>query len=278
MRAWQRYLKKHVMNEKLLKSFVSYIIPIISIVIALLLVYVSFLQLQVNDKLADSNEKLTNITTEYYRYHPPEVSVIQGYVGKLLVFSDGNRGTYITILGLASVYNNAQSDDIALVRVKNFRKSIRGYGLKTHFNIEENHKIPDDTAPFYFTVIFEGNSFSIPVIPGNSPKEIPLIITLFDEFRDLNINHANNKNNNMSIIIDELNIEVVHPNNKEIMENLTVLKPIEINYTIGQNKAQVKSNDGKIHEIIVKSTQNKEIYDTWKLNFLSSYGSSSFII
>lgn len=205
------------------------------------------------------NQNLTDITKEYYKYNSPDVSLIEGYIAKLYVLRDNNSGsTYFTILGMSSVYNSALSRDVALLKQKNLGNS---------FNLSKSNKIGRND-----TISIEGSSFPIPISPGESPKNVPLLITYKKE-RIINTNAT------VELEIDEKIsiIEVLHPN-KTILTNLTSLKPMNIIYTMGKDTAIVKMNDGGIYNIDVRYTEDKETYEKWKITFLRPYGISALII
>lgn len=250
---------------------------IIMAIATVLLLVVSFLQYQANLELSDSNEKLTNITTEYYRYHSPEVSLIQGNVVKLYVLHDGNSATHLTVLGLASVYNCATSDDIALVRQENL-----GYSYKpvedqkiTVYEVQGNVVTPiyEVNIATNDSISIEGCTIPIPIIPGEPPKDVPLLMTY-------KIENTIELNTTIELeIIEEIsNIEVIHPNSKKIISNFTALEPINITYVMGQDKAIVKRGEVIIYNIEVRYTDNKETYQNWKRTFLRPYGLSSLTI
>lgn len=223
-------------------------------------------------KLSNSNEKLTNITLEYYGYHLPKVSLIQGNVANLYVFRDNNSGPYLTVLGLASVYNSAESDDIALIRHKYIGTSFRPYAN----NIIKLHTVQGNSIQSYEidignndTISVEGNQFPIPISPGEQKKDIPLLITYKPEdIVDLNTPIG-------LVILEEITIiEIIHPVEKTILTNLTALKSTNITYIMGEDTAIVKSNDGNTYNIEVRYTEDVETYRDWKKMLLRPYGSS----
>lgn len=246
----RRYRRSHSSNE-INRKMVNYqkglyIFTGILAIATVLLAIFTFL-------LYNSNEKLTNITTDYYKYHSPDVSLINGYIAKLYVLRDNNSGTYFTVLGIASVYNSKLSTDTALIRQKNLGKS---------YTLLNND-----------TVSVEGSSFPIPIVPGYPPKDVPILVT----YKNQKIMDTNAP---VEIAIDEdaFNLEVLHPTSKIILYNLTSLNPANITYTMGKDKADVKMNDGSIYEIDVRYTEDKKTYQDWKLTFLRPYGISSIII
>jgi len=248
-----RFLKEE--NRKKLKSFSS----ILMIIFTLLLVLVAFLQYNVNLKISESNEKLTKITTEFYKYHPPEVILIKGEVIKLYVLKD-RTGTYFTIVGLASVYNSALSDDIALIENKYIEHSNP---LKT---IENN-----GSSTIEGNLYIEGNIFPIPLNPGDS-SDFPLLATFKTD--DL---ISQNFTFNITLDSTVSTIEVIHPINKTILDNLTAFEPINIVYLMGSDEAIVKKN-GHNKSIQVRYTDDTDLYHGWKQTFLSNYGTGSFLI
>lgn len=210
-------------------------------------------------KLSDSNEKLTEITEEFYRYHPPDIGLTSGYVAKLYVLRNNSYGTYITVLGIYSIYNSASSDDIALVRKTNLKESFKPLDI-------QDVSINDSLS-------IEGNLFPISIIPGESPKEMPILVT-----RKIEKMIENDDEIKLEIKSDISRIEVIHPTDNKILTNLTVLNPCNITFTMGQNTAIVEMNDSIKYNIDIRYTEDYEIYQNWKRTFLRPYGISSFTI
>jgi len=266
-----KVVRNFINNIKLINPNV-----ILAIATVLLLV-VSFLQYQANLELSDSNEKLTNITTEYYRYHSPEVSLIQGNVAKLYVLRDGNSTTYFTVLGFASVYNSALSDDIALVRQENTGNTYKLFDDTkiTIYGVQGNviTQIYEVNIPINDSISIESTTIPIPIIPGEPPKEIPLLMT----YRIENTIELNTTVE-LEIIKEISNIEVIHPNTKKIIANFTALDPTNITYIMGKDMAIVEKNGRNVYNIEVRYTENKETYQNWKRTFLRPYGLSSLTI
>ena len=263
---------------KVVRNIIKLINPNVILTIAtVLLLVVSFLQYQANLELSDSNEKLTNITTEYYRYHSPEVSLIQGNVAKLYVLRDGNSTTYFTVLGIASVYNSALSDDIALVRQENTGNSHKLFDDKkyTIYGVQGNVITPiyEVNIPINDSISIESTTIPIPIIPGEPPKEIPLLMT----YRIENTIELNTTVE-LEIIKEISNIEVIHPNTKKIIANFTALDPTNITYIMGKDMAIVEMNGRNVYNIEVRYTEHKETYQNWKRTFLRPYGLSSLTI
>ena len=272
----------------------------------ILLVVATLGLLAINHNLSESNEKLTNVTTEFYRYHPPDVSLIHGSIYKLFVLRDNNSGTYLTLLGISSIYNSAQSDDIALIRQKKLGETIEFVSPKIKL-IEGNLNTYNLNLKVNDTIKIEGNPFPIPVKPGEVPKVVPTSITYhMERILDYNAacyillkgnsshskyNHIFNYDNLTNQYIPETDVstcdltiqtnitdlEVLHPISKEIITNLTNAEPVEIKYIIGQNRAIVNLNYG-IYYINVEYTEDRETYQNWKIKFLTSYSPVSVTI
>lgn len=229
------------------------------IIFTFLLVIVAIFQYNVNLKISESNEKLTIATTEFYKYHPPEVVLIKGQVIKLYVLKD-STGNYFTIVGLASVYNSALSDDIALIEKKY---------IKNSYLIKASEK--DDSSTIEGNLYIEGNIFPIPLNPGDS-NDFPLLGT-FKTNDLINQNFTIDVTVNTTVSI----IEVIHPINKTILANLTAFEPINIIYRMGSDEATVINNDINT-SIQVRYTDDIDLYHSWKQTFLSNYGTGAFII
>ena len=260
----------------------------------------------INQNLSESNENLTNVTTEFYRYHPPDVSLIHGSIYKLFVLRDNNSGTYLTLLGISSIYNSAQSDDIALIRQKKLGETIEFVSPKIKL-IEGNLNTYNLNLKVNDTIQIEGNPFPIPVKPGEAPKIVPTSITYrMERILDYNTpcyilikgnsshskyNHTFNYDNltnqfipepdvstcDLTIQTNVTDLEVLHPISKEIITNLTNTEPVEIKYVVGQNKAIVNLNHITYY-INVEYTEDKETYQNWKIKFLTAYSPISFTI
>ena len=228
-------------------------------------------------QISDSNEKMTDITKEFYRYHLPEVSLIEGYVGKLYVFRDNKSGSFFTVIGFASVYNSAQSDDIALARQKYLGKSYKPFENTkiTIYGVQDNSMIEiyEIDIENNDTISIEGNPSPIAIIPGEPPIDIPLMMTYKSE-DDINLN----KTVEFEIVEEISIIEVIHPINKTILANITTLKPTNITYIMGKDSAIVRNSDGRTYNIDVRYTENEDTYRDWKRIFLRPYGISSFIV
>ena len=237
----------------------------------ILLFFVSFLQYQANLKLSESNEILTNITKEFYEYHPPEVSLITGDIDKLYILNN-NTESKITIVGIASVYNSGLSDDIALVIQKRIgappyiqNEKVTLYGVQGNTTT----KLYEEYTGRNYTIYIDGNPIPISV-PPKEQKEIPILMTYKLEKASETVE--------LEIMEELSDIEVIHPTNKTILKNITALKPATITYTMGNDKAFVKCDDGISYKIDVRYTTNEETYMDWKASFLRQFGVSSLII
>lgn len=209
--------------------------------------------------LSNSNERLTELTEEFYMYHPPEIGLTSGYIGKIYVLRNNSYGTYITILGVYSIYNSATSDDTALIRKTNSKES---------FKQSDNQGMLNN---YSFTI--EANSFPIPINPGESPKEMPILVT--SEIKEV-INNGNEIR--LKIESDISKIEVIHPIDERILANFTTLNSCNVILIMGENTAIVEMNDSKKYNVEIRYTEDHEEYQNWKRTFLRPYGASSFLI
>lgn len=298
-----RYRRRNSANR--INNQLAHYTKVLAIATIILTISTIFL-VYFNYNLSSSNEKLTNITTEFYSYHPPDVSLIKGMILKLYVLRDNNSGTYLTVVGVSSVYNSAQSDDIAVVRQKNLGKSYSFENLKmTIYEVQPNLITSYDLeSQLNDTIDIEGIPFPIPVKPGDLPRKIPTLITYhmgnnIDLNTTCNISikgntsqtsniHTFSKNLltnqitmepvlsacNITMKANITNIEVIHPISKKIMANLTTAEPVDIKYVVGQDIAHVNLN-ASTYSIGVRYTEDKEIYLNWKRRFLASYGTVS---
>lgn len=232
-------------NEKLTKATCWLVIATI------LLVVVGGLQLILSSNLVDLNEKMTNITFEFYRYHPPDVSLTNGYIARLFVCQDKSMGTYITLYGMGEIYNSDQSNDIALVRPKKL-------AMEQTF---DNGRI-----------VIEGNRNYISIIPGEEPKLIPILVT-YQINKDFVLNDSIDINVNSNIS----QIEVIHPLDKKILNNIKVLEPANISYKFGENTAKLDQSDYGVN-IQVLYFEDYHEYVDMKKNILFDYGKTAVLI
>lgn len=244
---------------------------IVQICLLFLAAIVGYYTISIENQISDSNEKLTNITDEHYKYHPPEVTLIKAYVSKLYVLKDNNSGTYLSILGIASIYNSALSDDIALVRQKNIGQLDKPFEYKIKILVgDKSYEGP--LMPSNVVKSVEGNLFPTSVIPGNPPADVPLLTT-YKTSKIMNLNKT------IDFVVDTnfSVIEVIHPVNKTILTTLTSFEPTNVTYIMGSETASIKMNDSHTYTIDVRYTEDKETYRDWKRIFLSEYGTGAFI-
>lgn len=248
-----RCLNKRNIDEDLSKY--TKILAFATIILAIATVLLVFETL----KLSDSNERLTKISEEFYKYHPPDVGLTPGYISEIYVLRNSSYGTLISVLGVYTIYNSAISDDAALIKKTNLRES----------SIPPD--IPNKTISGYTTI--EGNSFPIPIIPGDPPKQLPLLVT-----RQIGIIIEDNSTIYLEIQENISKIEIIHPVNMTILSNLTALEPCNVTYKMGQNEAIVMMNDGSKYSIKVDYSEDYEQYKYWKSKFLNQFGTGYFII
>ena len=100
----------------------------------------------------------------------PDVSLIEGYAAKLYVFHDNKSEPSFTVIAIASVYNSAQSDDIALVKQKYLGISHKPFENKkvTIYELYGNSitNIYEEDIGNNDTISIEGPFSPIPIIPG----------------------------------------------------------------------------------------------------------------
>ena len=223
---------------------------IVLTVATICLLIVAGLSLSATQDISESNEKLTNITEDFYTYHPPDVSLISGHIAKLYVVRTNNSETYLTVLGYYSPYNSALADDIALVQQAHIGKQfMMANGV----------------------IVVEGIIPPFPVIPGEFLEEIPLLMTH-------KIQESIEISTIMNITIPPLYANITHPVNKTLLANLTAIESVNINYTMGENKATMYLSDGHTQSIYVRYTEDIETYNDWKNTMLLQHGSSFYII
>ena len=226
------------------------IVTVFLVIVTVFLVAVGSLQYIVSSNIADSSEKMTNITYEFYRYHPPEVSLINGHIGALFVCQDKDMGTFLTIYGVGEVYNSAQSNDIALVRP----------------NIRIGNQIKNGA------MFIEGNQNYIPIIPGEEPKSIPVMAT-YQQNSSLILNYSIQLNVDPNIS----QIEVIHPIDKKTLGSIKLLEPTRIDYKFGEDKAKLNTNDYS-ETIQVLYFEDYYEYVDMKKEILFGYGKSAVLM
>ncbi|MBN2488513.1 MAG: hypothetical protein JXA98_05750 [Methanosarcinaceae archaeon] len=214
------------------------------VIATICLVIVGGLQYSATCEVAKSNAILTNITSEHYKYHPPNVSLTNEYIGKMFIYQDNDKTT-VTIYGIGSFYNDGKSDDIALAR-----PSSLGEVLK------------NETV----WIVREGNRDSIPIIPSEEPKRIPILVSY-------QLNESININGRVYISIspDISQIEIIHPLNKTILKNITILSPAYIDFKFGDKLVIVNSDDYNQY-IEVIYFDNYDEYVAKKKGLLYEYG------
>lgn len=200
--------------------------------------------------ISESNEILTNVTEEFYSYHPPDVSLISGFIDKLYVLKYNNSETYFTISGYYSTYNSALADDIALVQ-----------------QADIGNPIIDDNIVF----VVEGIVSPFPVTQGKFSGELPLLSTLNIKQQSIE------KNASITINFSPIYVNVTHPLNKTRLANLTAIESTTIIYTMGEEKATVQMNGGHTHSIYVGYTEDVEMYNLWKKTMLLQYGHNFYM-
>lgn len=218
-------------------------------------------------QMVEINRNLTNITEEYYRYYPPNVSVIYGTVLELYVFRNESCGTSITIAGLSQVYNGGIADDYGVVRLKY-------WGLSPETTIEEElnfRLLIEDTIvtlkgkrKIDAKLIVEASPYPIPIPAGGPPVEIPILVTLWTP-EVLNLNSTTN------LMIGKLPLEVIHPNTKEVISNVNALEYGNITYVIGEETANAQIMGRNIN-LIVRYTEDFYTFRVWRGDFLQRHG------
>ncbi|MFY1112722.1 MAG: hypothetical protein AB3K77_13735 [Methanosarcinaceae archaeon] len=204
-------------------------------------------------EIAESNELLTNVTSNYYAYNPPDVSVTSRWIAYLFVCNNESKGTYITVVGLPSFYNSALSNDVALLKPRGATREKRvSYGR----------------------IVMESNAYPIPLSPGESPKIVPLLITHHYE----NNTFQSKEQINISVDSNASIVEVIHPVNKQIIENINSLENVTIHYVFGETNAKIYYENGYDPRIPVQYTTNYDIYENLKRNLLSVYGDGALTI
>ncbi|MCK5660883.1 MAG: hypothetical protein KAH86_05940 [Methanosarcinales archaeon] len=224
---------------------------IVLTVATICLLIVAGLSLSTTQDISESNEKLTNVTEEFYSYHPPNVSLISGYIGKLYVLKKNNSETYLTVFGYYSPYNSASADDIALVQQAHIGESFIG----------ENGAV----------TVVEGVITPFPVIQGKFSGELPLMSTL-------KIRQSIEMNVTIDVEIPPIYLNVTHPLNRTLLANLTATEFAIINYTMGEEKATIHMDGGHTQPIDVRYTEDIEMYNHWKKTMLLQHGYSIYII
>ncbi|SFM72332.1 hypothetical protein [Methanolobus profundi] len=242
-----------------------------SVVIAFLLFWVAFQQMNLENEISDSNKILANVTAQEYGYHQPDVSLVDSYYVKLYIYQINETATKFSFLNLARVYNSAQSDDIALVKPKNIMKTARipdlGVGViyivdnsSGEVLIQQNFSFPPG-----YTYSIEGLPFPVPVIPGDSPQEIPFFLTIDSTHEKDHESFGFNINDSL---------EVYHPNGL-LMNEINIPTTSSIMYSRGDETVVVKVDNGIAYTIDVRSTDNETTYHNWKNQFLLKYSSSA---
>ena len=202
-----------------------------------------------------ATDQIAEITQQEYEYHPPKVTVTYGQVIKLYVLRNESCGTYISLVGLAHVYNSGIANDIAVIQQKG-----RGLGYGSAIQTEENVMIDA-------IVDFEGSPYPVPLSPGAFPTEMPILITSHtDKMIELN--------STMELIIkkEDARLEVIHPINKKLIDNITSLESINITYKMGEETADAETADGRMLIMDVRYTDNIDTYMIWKKTFMYEHG------
>lgn len=242
-----------------------------------ILALVAALQFAGTLKIADSNEKMTDITEIFYEYHPPNVTLIDGSFAKLYVLKQNGSNTEISVVGIASVYNSALSDDVALVKKNVY--STPYYPLseaKFIFYIVNNttgdiYSTTEVPIIINDTLFVEGNSFPLPVNPG-SFTYIPIMLTIKS-----NSDVPLNKSINFTIDHNHTRFEVVHPTTKKQISNFSSCETSHITYIMGENIAHVTEITGREYIVDVRYTEDKEVYTEWKNIYLLQYGRGALV-
>lgn len=228
-------------------------------------------------QMVEVNKQLTKITDEFYEYHPPNITVTYGQVTKLYVLRNESCGTYISLVGLAHVYNSGTADDVAVIRQKGLglvsnlpatRKEeeiVKVYSEDQLYQILVTTRIDEVDEPA--SEYFEGSPYQVAVIPGASPVEMPILITS-------RIDKVIESNATIELIIEEgyARLEVIHPTTKELIGNITSLEPINITYKMGEGTADAETIDGRTLIMDVRCTENVDTYIYWKKTFMHEHG------
>ena len=207
-----------------------------------------------------ATDQIAEITQQEYEYHPPKVTVTYGQVIGLYILRNESFGTYISLVGLTHVYNSGTADDVAVIPQK-------GYGLGDGIAIKMKNESEDVIHTSVENVYFEGSPYQIPIIPGASPTEVPILITTnTDETIDLNYT--------IELILKKefAHLEVINPATEEFICNITSLEPINITYKMGENTADAKTANGEALIIDVGYTDESDTYWKWRKKFMEDHG------
>ena len=223
--------------------------------------------------------KMSEITSDFYTYHSPDASVIDGYVTNLYVLNNNSTKMYISVVGLASVYNSALSDDVALVKKMNLRKNYKPFNdeiimIASIVDMGTGEVLQRQEIPYVRngTVNVEGNIFPISINSGES-EYIPILISYVRET-------PFEENNTIDLEIDTnvTQLEVIHPTNKTILYTMTAFSPINITYIMGKDTAIVKVDNHTSYNANVRYTEDENTYRDWKYKFLLQYGEGAFVV
>lgn len=237
------------------QAAITVIVTVLTVIATVFIMIFNGLLWSVTLQMAEIDQQLTKVTGEYYEYHPPKVTVTYGQVTKLYVLRNESCGTYISLIGLAHVYNSGIANDIAVIQQKG-----RGSGYDSAIQTEENGMIAA-------IVDFEGSPYPVPLSPGAFPTEMPILITAHtDKVIELN--------STIELIIEKeyARLEVIHPINKKLIDNITSLESIDITYNIGKETADAETADGGMLIMDVRYTDNIDTYMIWKKTFMYEHG------
>jgi hypothetical protein len=213
----------------------------------------------VNRDMAAIDNKLTNLTEEHYRYHPPNVSVISGLAVELYVYRNESKGTYLTIARVSKLYNSGVADDYGVVRLEDTALTL-GNTIK-----EDNGERIDALE------LVECSGEPIPIPKGGPVVEIPLCLNFFTrEILPLN------SRINMQIGEKPL-FEVRHPITKEILSNISALEHNNISYVMGGDSAMAEIMNGRKVNITTYYTEDLSTYKGWKKDFFRRHGATGTI-
>lgn len=222
--------------------------------------------------------KMSDITSDFYTYHSPDAAVIDGYVTNLYVLNNNSTKMYISVVGLASVYNSALSDDVALVKkmdLGNSYKQFKDEIIITYIVDMETGEVLQQKEILFVrndTVHVEGNIFPISINSGES-EYIPILISYV---RDTPFEA--NSTIDLEINANATQLEVIHPINKTILYTMAAFSPINITYIMGEDTAIVKVDNHTSYNANVRYTEDENIYRDWKYRFLLQYGKGAFVV